>query len=140
MLNMYKCTRYVYINDKYIGGLCAYEGKKISENPPENITYDINWDTLDTGPYSKMIVVDCPYKVLRLFGKRKVIAVDYSTGSIFCPHKYKFKEGRDKLNIKIKMVWKQYIPSMDELFKWHNGDQVIQYLKDRGLSVCPVVK
>lgn len=138
MLNMYRCIRKVYIDDKLIENFTSYdEGNKMSENPPENVTYHINWDTLGDRSCIKELI-GVPNRVSRFCGKKVIITDD--TTSFLCPTIYKFKEGRDELNIKIEMIWKQYIPTINEILKWHNGDQAIQYLKDRGLSVCPVIK
>lgn len=134
MLNMYKCIRKVYIDDKLIENFTICEGRKMSENPPENVTYHINWDTLGDGLYIKELI-GVPNRISRFCGKKVIITDDTS---LFCPTIYKFKEGKDELNIRIEKIWKQYSPSMGELFKWYDGDQAIHYLKDRGLSVCPV--
>lgn len=137
MVNMYKSRQDIFINDVFYPCFSKPLGTKISEAIPENTTYSITWDNLEAGPHIEKC--DIPYIISKIFGKRKVIFKDYSE-SLLCPKVLKFREGKDDLKIEIRIRWNQVNPSLNQILKWPFGDQAIQYLKDRGLAICPNIK
>lgn len=120
-----------YHNNTRIGGGCS---KCLSETPPVDETISFSWDNIDD-LYAKY-GLSCSFN---LWHKKKGRLV-----SFFCD---KFlpignfgdvKEWKHSdLNITLKIFYKEYNPSIDEVLKWRDGEKAILYLKERGLNICP---
>lgn len=67
-----------------------------------------------------------------LFRKRPYVEVEYAWDDV--DRYYNFD------SITIERHYEPYDITLDELFKEYSADECIQYLKDRGMTTCPILK
>lgn len=93
---------------------------------PEEYVY--TWDNIheyieNYGYYFDEIISKRKGRVVRLYGWN-------------C--NYYWEEWKHDLKVTKKITYKEYQMSMSDIMKIRNSDLVIEYFKQRGLSVCPM--
>lgn len=70
------------------------------------------------------------------FRKRLVITIRLHDREL----RYTEKPGKSFTRISLRYCYKATWMSLTDIMKYFRADQVIQYLKERELSVCPIIK
>lgn len=128
MVKAYRGQATTYMDGKEIH--IATAGKTLSETKPEDKTFKINWDNLDS------ILSECgillPFNTWN-FKKGRIISF-FETN---CTRKHlrDIKEWKTPIDFTLKIEYKEYEPSIEEILKYHGGELAIKYLVERGLSV-----
>lgn len=106
-------------------------GTGLADDIPENTTDELTWDNLRDYYYRNGLA--CAFNV---WTRKKGRLVSFWGGSFFNKDTRDIKEWKSPLNITIKH---RYIEepnvSIDYVLKWHDADQAIQYLNERGLKI-----
>lgn len=66
------------------------------------------------------------------FRKRPYVEVEYSWSEVDRYYNFDF--------ITVERHYEPYNITLDELFKDYSADKSIQYLKERGMNTCPILK
>lgn len=67
-----------------------------------------------------------------LFRKRPYVEIEYDWD--YCERYYSFD------SLTIEQHYEPYGMTLNELFRQFSADECIQYLKDRGITSCPILK
>ena len=132
MLKVYTVKSYISINGEdwcHVGR----DGRIISdENPTEKVFLD-NATFNECYEYIKEHKLDGIYFSYTLFRKKPII---YISTSFYCAHRYNHFD-----TISYKCVYKEckYVP-LNYIMEQFSADKCIQYLKERGMSACPILK
>ena len=128
MLKAYKVRTYIAVND----------------NPKKEIWrvgYGLTEDELPRIVTTTFSFQDCFDKELptpaiktykTFFRKRPYVSVEYDWEDV----KYYY----DFDTVTIERQYEPYDITLDALIKCYPADQVIQYLKERGITACPILK
>ena len=129
MLNFYTVITRTYHNGEYIG---ASRGTTCLDYEPENKTIALTWDNLDDYYYNHGMAVK-----FNIWKMKKGRRVSFFVDDILPLNKNKWdiKEWKTDLNIEIRIEYRKDNLNINEVLRWHNGEQAIQYLVERGLSV-----
>lgn len=117
-----------------IGTSC---GTSLLEEEPKDFCEKITWENL-ANQYSKY-GIDLSFGIWNL---KKGRVVSFFTNKV-TPFFYKewekdIKEWKEPLDITLKVTYKKCTNmSIEEVLKWHDMEKAIQYLKEKGLEVCP---
>lgn len=132
MLKVYTIKSYVSINGenwKHVG----HDGHTMSDDNPteeiflDNATFNECYEYVINQPLDGI----CPDSTL--FKKKPII---YIKDSSFYDHRYDYFD-----TISYKYVYEEYkYVSLDYIMKHFPADKCIQYLKERGMSACPILK
>lgn len=101
---------------------------QLADEIPENSQEHGSWDLLErarNNDLTRDIAVKTNRKGLRRFGH-------YDD---FVPIATEKKN--PEIDILIIIEYKEVHPSIQGILNYHNGEKAIQYLKERGLTVCP---
>lgn len=110
-------------------------GLELLEGEPKNKTYEITWENLNE-IYTKFgTLID--FNVWNLKKGRKV--------SFFLDKPFSLKEWEkdvkewkeSDLNITFEIKYEKKNMTLEQILKWPDSNKVIQYLKERGLTICP---
>ena len=126
-MEFYRVTQTTLHNNTFIGNTI---GIALLAEEPQPVEIKITWDNLQE-IYSHY---NCKFNIWNTKrGKRVSFFVDD-----ILPH---FKDKRDvkewkqiDLNITLKVTYRKFTPSLEEVIKWHNAEQAIAYLKEKGLD------
>ena len=125
MLKAYKVRTYIAVDDKPKVELFGIGYGLTDEEVPMVVT--TVWSFQDC--FDKKLPTCNVTTGNTLFRKRPYVEIEYSWSSI--DRHYKFN------NITIEKHYEPYSITLDELFKEYSADQCMQYLKERGMSICP---
>ena len=128
MLKAYKSTTYIAVDDKpkrevFQKGYGLTEG----ELPDVTTTICSFQDCFNTQFPTMAIYTDTT-----LFRKRPYVEIEYSWD--WHDRYYNFD------SITIEIHYEPYDITLNELFEDFSADQCIQYLKERGITACPILK
>ena len=118
-----------YHNDTQIG---TKIGKALIDGNPEDREIAITWDNVDEyyrnsgGMYR-----------FNIWKTKKGRRVSFFIDDLFPGFKDRrdVKEWKEELNIRIKISYRKYTPSIEDVLEWHNAEDAIKYLKEKGLSI-----
>ena len=131
MLKIYNIHDYVSIDGaewREVGGY----GEKAIDGEPENKLYLDNASFDEAYEYLSQHRLSGVYNHTTLFGTKKTIQVEYN--DVFCPVEY-----RRFNTISYKREYKEWKNvSLDWILKNLPAEQTIQYLKERGITTCPM--
>lgn len=126
MLNFYHVTTKTFHNGTYIGEQVA---TTLCEETPHDATIHLDWDNLSD--FYQDNALSCCFNIWN-FGRGR--RVSFFTDHLF-PRKneWDIKEWTgNPLNIVIETSYDKFSPSIAEVFKWHDLDKAILYLKQHG--------
>ena len=66
------------------------------------------------------------------FLKRPYVRIEYDWADMDCYYNFD--------SVTIEQHYEPYDITLDELFKRYSADKCIQYLKERGMTTCPILK
>ncbi len=115
---------------------CSY-GTVLLEEEPENKIEKISWENLKE-QYAKH-GIDLSFNVWNL-KKGRVISffIDKITPFFLKEWEKDIKEWKEPLDITIEIVYeKKTYMTIEKVLKWHDIEKAVQYLKEKGLTVCP---
>lgn len=135
MLKYYRVYVKTYRKNELMGtdsyDLIEEEGKLIEEKEIK-----VTWDNL-SDIYEELGVFP-PFELYR-FKKGRLIS--FFNFSLFKKITWDIREWKyPDPNLTIKLEVKEKKVSISEILKWHNADEAIQYLTERGLSVFSEIK
>lgn len=128
MLQAYKVITYIAVNDE--------PKKEISK-----VGYGLTEDELPRVVTTTFSFQDCLDKQLptpaiktykTFFRKRSYVGVEYNWDDV--------KQYYGFASITIERHYEPYNITLNELFEEYSADQCIQYLKERGITTCPILK
>lgn len=128
MLKAYKVKTYIAINDKPKRKIREIGYGLIEDELPRVIT--TLWSFQDC--FDKKLPTIGIQSGTTLFRKRPYVEIVYSWDDI--DRYYNFD------TVTIERHYEPYDITLDELFKEYSADECIQYLKDRGITACPILK
>ena len=114
-----------YHNDTRIG-TCI--GKILVNEVPKAKTTILTWDNLEEN-YRKNGLL---YK-FNIWNCKKGRRVSFFLDTLFCEKDV--KEWKEELNIRIETTYKEFSPCIADVLKWHDIENAIAYLKERGLKI-----
>lgn len=126
MLNFYQKRMKLYHNDDifYVGRY----GLVLTSETPKSYKEDITWENLDEYFRKGRL----PFSTYYDRKKGKI----FSYGDKFVDNDYfSIKEWEEPLNIQIEYDFVPVNPSIKEIMEYPDGEQAIQYLVERGLSI-----
>ena len=114
-----------YHNDTRIG-TCV--GKMLVNEVPKAKTTILTWDNLEEN-YRKNGLL---YK-FNIWNCKKGRRVSFFLDTLFCEKDV--KEWKEELNIRIETTYKEFSPCIADVLKWHDIENAIAYLNERGLKI-----
>ena len=131
MLKVYHCYTYVSMDGGDWRRLGDSGYRITDEELSERIILD-NASFADTREYLKNNICNAMYNDETFFGHKPIIKIGYSDAWDYVSYKH-----FDTLSYKI--VYKEWKSvTMKWLMEHASADQVIQYLKERGITTCPM--
>lgn len=122
-INMLKFYRVVYTT--YYKGKMIHQqfGHALADNMPQNISIQVTWANMED--------IKKEYEITTGFGynttKRGKIVSFYNSFR-------RIKEWKQPLNLFFEINYIEENPSINTILKWHNGEEAIQYLIERGIT------
>ena len=114
-----------YHNDTRIG-TCI--DKILVNEVPKAKTTILTWDNLEEN-YRKNGLL---YK-FNIWNCKKGRSVSFFLDTLFCEKDV--KEWKEELNIRIETTYKEFSPCIADVLKWHDIENAIAYLNERGLKI-----
>ena len=114
-----------YHNDTRIG-TCI--DKILVNEVPKAKTTILTWDNLEEN-YRKNGLL---YK-FNIWNCKKGRRVSFFLDTLFCEKDV--KEWKEELNIRIETTYKEFSPCIADVLKWHDIENAIAYLNERGLKI-----
>lgn len=128
MLHLYTSKTKIIINGEEIQSIKLY-GDEIKNEKPEDICENINWNNI------LKLADDTWYSYFGVKKRRKGFVL-----SIYDDWRDRivYKQWKEDLNMKIVTEWKEIVPSIDMILKFHDGNNAIEYLVERGMNCIPI--
>ncbi|MGN0961490.1 MAG: hypothetical protein ACI4PF_04755 [Christensenellales bacterium] len=125
MLEFYNIQYTTFLNGVKIG---KYSATRLCDEKEENtIDNSINLNWVNMEDYYKEMAIVLPFSVYKF---KKGMVLDFYTK--FCT----VKEWKNKiLDLKVEITHNKINYSIQQVLEWHNMEQAIQYLNERGLNV-----
>ena len=127
MLKAYLVKTYIAVNDKPKREV-GYGYGLTEEELPRVVT--TSWSFQDC--LEKKLPTSSITHGTTLFRKRPYVEIEYSWD--WHDRYYNFD------SLTIERHYEPYDITLNELFKEYSADESIQYLKERGMAVCPILK
>lgn len=117
----------VFYNGEF---LCdRHANLQLAEEIPENSQEHGSWDLLEWAHHNNLtenVAVETNRKGLRRFGYYDSL-LPLAT-----------EKKNPEIDIVILNEYEEVYPSIQDILNYRNGEKAIQYLKERGLTVCPM--
>ena len=135
MMNYYSIENILVINDKVCGREWGYKMMDSSENPGEETQCFKGWDWIKLMKNGEHLPSrgTCFWSKRGFFKKRFYLNVCNMAGWV-CPL-YSL-EPED--NIRVVTTYTEYSVSLKKILEYHDSEKAIQWLKDRGMTTCPM--
>ena len=114
-----------YHNNTRIGTCIS---KILVNEVPKAKTTILTWDNLEEN-YRKNGLL---YK-FNIWNCKKGRRVSFFLDTLFCEKDV--KEWKEELNIRIETTYKEFSPCIADVLKWHDIENAIAYLNERGLKI-----
>lgn len=124
-MKFYYVYNTTYHNDTRIG-TCI--GKILVNEVPKEKTTILTWENLEEN-YRKN---GLSYK-FNIWNCKKGRRVSFFLDTLFCEKDV--KEWKEELNIRIETTYKEFSPCIADVLKWHDIENAIAYLNERGLKI-----
>lgn len=124
-MKFYYVYNTTYHNDTKIG-TCI--GKILVNEVPKAKTTILTWNNLEEN-YRKN---GLSYK-FNIWNCKKGRRVSFFLDTLFCEKDV--KEWKEELNIRIETTYKEFSPCIADVLKWHDIENAIAYLNERGLKI-----
>lgn len=124
-MNYYNICISTYHNNIKIG--CRY-ANCLTKDYKENYTEELTWNNL----HYKYKQNGSLY-FFDIWNFKKGRRISFFDGGKYHKDIKEWKE--PKLNITIKWEYRLTVPSIDTILQWHNGEDAIQYLIERGINI-----
>lgn len=128
MLHLYTSKTELIINGKEIRSIKLY-GDELKSEKPEDICENINWNTI-------LKLTDESWTGYFEVKKRRKGFVLFIYDDWY--NRIVYKQWKEDLNMQIVTEWKEVIPSIDKILKFHDGNNAIEYLVERGMNCIPI--
>lgn len=128
MLKGYKVKTDIYVNDGPKKRVLRIGYGLTEDELPRVVT--TTWSFQDC--FDKQIPTPAIKTDKTLFCQRPYVEVEYAWDKV--DRYYGFD------SITIERHYEPYDITLNELFKEYSADECIQYLKDRGITICPILK
>ena len=138
MMTYYDVDHVLTVNNEVCGKEWGRAMMDSAECPGKETQCFKGWDWLRLMAEEKHLPSKgtCNYGTEGIFKKRNVLY-----GYNVSDHCWGFRFTIDPTdNIVVSTTWTERPASLQDIMKWHEGEKAIQWLKDRGLSVCPMTK
>lgn len=135
MLKFYHCYGKTYHKGK-LQGIQGNATIVAEEKEIKNCTINITWDNLNE-IYSKYSIY-LPFSIWH-FKRGRIISWFDSTFIGLIKGEYRdIKERKTpNLDITLEIYYKEFTPSLQELFNWHDPKLATQYIKENNLLMIP---
>lgn len=124
-MKFYYVYNTTYHNDTRIGTCIS---KILVNEVPKAKTTILTWDNLEEN-YRKN---GLSYK-FNIWNCKKGRRVSFFLDTLFCEKDV--KEWKEELNIRIETTYKEFSPCIADVLKWHDIENAIAYLNERGLKI-----
>ena len=124
-MKFYYVYNTTYHNDTRIGTCVS---KILVNEVPKAKTTILTWDNLEEN-YRKNGLL---YK-FNIWNCKKGRRVSFFPDTLFCEKDV--KEWKEELNIRIETTYKEFSPCIADVLKWHDIENAIAYLNERGLKI-----
>lgn len=124
-MKFYYVYNTTYHNDTRIGTCVS---KILVNEVPNAKTTILTWDNLEEN-YRKNGLL---YK-FNIWNCKKGRRVSFFLDTLFCEKDV--KEWKEELNIRIETTYKEFSPCIADVLKWHDIENAIAYLNERGLKI-----
>lgn len=124
-MKFYYVYNTTYHNDTRIGTCIS---KILVNETPKAKTTILTWDNLEEN-YRKNGLL---YK-FNIWNCKKGRRVSFFLDTLFCEKDV--KEWKEELNIRIETTYKEFSPCIADVLKWHDIENAIAYLNERGLKI-----
>lgn len=134
MMNYYRVKKELFFNGEKIGEVCGYTMK--DTNPNSRSEYysgaELLQNIIDVGhlPNDFQGIADWEKRILH----RGYVL--YGWGMDFSGIRRVLHE-EDRIVYKVK--YEEMTPSIQEVMEYPNGEKAVQWLKDRGITACPMI-
>lgn len=134
MMNYYRVKKELFLNDEKIGEQYGYTMK--DTDPTSRNEYysgaELLQNIIDTGhlPGDFQGIATWEKRILH----RGYVLYGWGTGAINGVRRVLHEEDR----IVCKIKYEEMNPSIQEVMEYPNGEKAIQWLKDRGITACPM--
>lgn len=112
-------------------------GTILLEEEPENKIEKISWENLEE--QCTKYGINLSFNVWNL-KKGRVVSffIDKMTPFFLKEWEKDIKEWKEPLDITIETIYeKKTYMTIEKVLKWHDIEKAVQYLKERGLTICP---
>lgn len=125
MLEFYKIQYTTFLNGVKIG---TYSATRLCDKKEENtIDNSINLNWVNMEDYYKEMATVLPFSVYKF---KKGMVLDFYADF------FTVKEWKNKiLDLKVEITHSKINYSIQQVLEWHDAEQAIQYLNERGLSI-----
>ena len=124
-MKFYYVYNTTYHNDTRIGTCIS---KILVNEAPKAKTTILTWDNLEEN-YRKNGLL---YK-FNIWNCKKGRRVSFFLDSLI--YEKDVKEWKEELNIRIETTYKEFSPCIADVLKWHDIENAIAYLNERGLKI-----
>ena len=112
----------------YRNGELYYQSRTariLADKAMENEIIPISWNNIEEVYSDYGLCIP-----LNLYRKDKGLMVHYYGDGMFGKKVKSWKTA--DLNLELRVVYRQYTPSINEVLNWHDGEKASQYLKEKG--------
>ena len=135
MMNYYEVTDILVLNDEVCGRSWGHIMMDSAENPGEETQCFKGWDWIKLMENGEHLPSHdtCSYGKRGLFKKRFYLNGHYNMNGWACLYYLKPED-----NIRIVTTYTECPVSLEQILKYHDSEKAIQWLKDRGITTCPL--
>ena len=125
-MDFYHLNVTTYHNSTCIG---QETGNVLLDDKPTPETIDVTWDNLNE-IYQKFPLF-CAFNIFNF--KRGRLVSFFSDHLFLRRDEWDVKEWKHPdLNIRLKITYTKYSPSISKVLNWHDGEKALAYLRERG--------
>ena len=128
MLKAYKIRTYIAVNDQPKKEVWKIGYGLTEDEVPRIVTTAFSFQDC----FDKQLPTPAITTHKTLIRKKPYVRVEYEWDDAY--YYYNFD------SISIERHYEPYDITLNELFKRYSAEQVIQYLKERGMTACPIMK
>jgi hypothetical protein len=99
------------------------------DNEPKDEKVQVTWDNLND--IRQKFGLALPFNI---WNYKKGRVISFFNASLFNRKTWDIKEWKESdLDLCLQITYIKAHPCIDDILKWHNQEQAIQYLKERGI-------
>lgn len=136
MMNYYRVEDILVLNNEVCGRSWGYIMMDSSENPGEETRCFKGWDWIKLMENGEHLPSrgTCSWSKSGFF-KKYFVLNEWNVGNGWVIPSYRLKP---EDNIRVVTTYIERTVSLEQILKYHDSEKAIQWLKDRGITTCPL--